>query len=102
MRFQSEKPKDVPANWVPDDKRLFWIPVQKLFDGPECIRGITVQVSYETRHVNEKLRRIHLALQRRREARDSGRATVPKRPVLGRAGTGRVVEQPGDEPECSY
>jgi hypothetical protein len=99
MRFQSEKPKDAPANWVPDDKRLFWIPVQKLFDGPECIRGITVQVSYETRHVNEKLRRIHLALQRgkKEKRRTRAEAAVPKTPPFSiEHGLAELSSNPAD------
>ncbi|RUT02748.1 hypothetical protein DSM106972_056680 [Dulcicalothrix desertica PCC 7102] len=40
----------------------FWVPLHKLFAGDECIRGLDLQVNFDTHHVNEKLRRIHLVL----------------------------------------
>ncbi|MBD2439598.1 hypothetical protein [Nostoc sp. FACHB-110] len=52
LRFQDE-----------DNNRLFWVPIHKLFNGPECIRGFDLQVTLNAHHVNQKLRRIHLALQ---------------------------------------
>ena len=45
-----------------DASRSFWLPLHKLFSGPECIRGMDLTVGLRTRHVNEKIRRIHLAL----------------------------------------
>jgi hypothetical protein len=45
-----------------DDERSFWVPVHKLFSGPECLRGETLTVTLKSQHVNEKLRRVHLAL----------------------------------------
>ncbi|HWU09030.1 MAG TPA: hypothetical protein VN520_22050 [Streptomyces sp.] len=45
-----------------DAGRQFWVPLHKLFSGPECIRGTDLTVGLRTRHVNEKIRRIHLAL----------------------------------------
>src|SRR5262245_5552391 len=45
-----------------DDERKFWVPLHKLFSGPECLRGIDLTVSLRARHVNEKLKRVHLAL----------------------------------------
>jgi hypothetical protein len=50
-----------------DADRQFWVPVHKLFDGPECIQGLTLSVALTAHHVNEKLRRIHLELNRRRQ-----------------------------------
>ena len=35
----------------------FWIPIHKLFDGPECISGLNLQVNYSTFHYNDKIRR---------------------------------------------
>ena len=42
-----------------DAERDFWVPVQKLFDGPECIRGsnLVLDVSRELR--NDELARFH-------------------------------------------
>ncbi|MEH1835376.1 MAG: hypothetical protein V7L29_25810 [Nostoc sp.] len=45
-----------------DDKRLFWVPLHKLFNGTECIRGFDLQVALNAHHLNQKLRRIHLVL----------------------------------------
>ncbi len=45
-----------------DDSRLFWVPLHKLFDGTECIRALNLQVSLLSRHINQKLRRVHLSL----------------------------------------
>jgi len=53
-----------PLNHVPSDKnRSFWVPLHKLFAGDECIRGINVRLDFESYHVNEKIKRVHLALQ---------------------------------------
>ncbi|TFF07615.1 hypothetical protein EXW72_13785 [Pseudomonas sp. BCA14] len=40
----------------------FWVPLHKLFNGNECIAGITLDVQLQAQHKNEKLRRIHLQL----------------------------------------
>lgn len=40
----------------------FWVPLHKLFEGDECIAGLTLAVALEAQHKNEKLRRIHLQL----------------------------------------
>ena len=51
MRFQAA-----------DSNKRFWVPLHKLFNGAECIRDVNLQVTLKSHHVNEKLRRIHLAL----------------------------------------
>jgi hypothetical protein len=48
--------------WGTDASRDFWVPVHKLFSGRECIRGANLKVILRAHHVNEKIRRIHLAL----------------------------------------
>lgn len=49
-----------PMRWQDgDDKRNFWVPVHKLFNGTECIQGLDLHVSLEPHHVHEKLRRLH-------------------------------------------
>lgn len=50
-----------------DDARTFWVPIHKLFSGPDCIRGLDLDVTLRAQHVNEKIRRIHLELARRGE-----------------------------------
>jgi len=65
MRFKDAQP---PAPNQPRDRQLgdgersFWVPLHKLFDGKECIRGRSIAVSLKAHHLNQKLRRIHLAL----------------------------------------
>ncbi len=54
-----------PMNFRNDQNREFWVPLHKLFDGDECIRGLNLNVSLEANHVNEKLRRLHLELQKK-------------------------------------
>jgi hypothetical protein len=53
----SEGPRD-------DSTRDFWVPIHKLFSGAECVRGLDLSVALEAHHVNEKIRRVHLELQR--------------------------------------
>lgn len=49
-----------------DGNRLFWVPVHKLFSGRECVRGLDLSVTLQAHHTNEKIRRVHLQLRRRR------------------------------------
>lgn len=49
---------------APDADRLFWVPIHKLFPGPECVRDRDLELTLTARHRNEKLRRIHLRLGR--------------------------------------
>jgi len=50
-----------PQSLTRDSEHDFWVPVHKLFSGPECLKGLSLDVTVKERHVNEKLRRIHLA-----------------------------------------
>lgn len=50
-----------PQSTVRDAGHDFWVPVHKLFSGPDCLRDVTLDVALVAGHVNEKLRRIHLA-----------------------------------------
>lgn len=45
-----------------DTNQAFWVPLHKLFNGNECIAGMTLEVQLQAQHKNEKLRRIHLEL----------------------------------------
>ena len=42
--------------------RDFWVPVHKLFAGPECVAGRTLSVSFAARLFNLKIQRIHKSL----------------------------------------
>ena len=42
-----------------DEKNKFWIPLHKLFNGKECIKGYDLNVSYKSYHVNEKINRVY-------------------------------------------
>jgi hypothetical protein len=59
-----------PPNDEPDGMLDFWVPLHKLFSGPECLRGHSLTVAFETQHVNEKIRRVHTFL--RAQGHDSG------------------------------
>jgi hypothetical protein len=53
----------LPMRFQAGDASLnFWVPLHKLFSGAECIQGQTIQVNLSSKHVNEKIRRIHMAL----------------------------------------
>jgi hypothetical protein len=48
-----------------DAARKFWVPLHKLFDGTECLKGADeagLKVNWSGVHVNEKLFRLHRAL----------------------------------------
>jgi hypothetical protein len=52
-----------PARFQPGDAdRQFWLPIHKLFDGDECIRGLDLDIDLRAHHQNEKLRRLYLYL----------------------------------------
>ncbi len=61
-RIPADAASHGPMRFIdPDDsKRSFWIPMHKLFDGDECLRGRTITVRLTANHVNDKIRRIHL------------------------------------------
>lgn len=51
---------DIAKGETPDDQRQFWMPLHKLFDGKECIRGFDIRLGLSANHRNEKLRRAHM------------------------------------------
>jgi hypothetical protein len=57
MRFQKAS-DDTHGDAV----RNFWVPIHKLFSGRECLRGLNIQLKLSATHVNEKIRKVHLAL----------------------------------------
>ncbi|BCX68039.1 hypothetical protein [Pseudomonas izuensis] len=42
-----------------DDARQFWVPLHKLFDGPDCIAGLDLKLKMDFFQINEKLRQFH-------------------------------------------
>lgn len=56
LRFQDDQQNKSDAD------RSFWIPVHKLFDGSECVKGLNLNVTLSARHYNDKIRRVHLSL----------------------------------------
>ena len=46
-----------------DGNRGFWVPVHKLFRGPECLKTLDLDLSFEVLHVNEKIRKVHEQMQ---------------------------------------
>ncbi|HYF56500.1 MAG TPA: hypothetical protein VEA41_19760 [Salinarimonas sp.] len=64
MRAPGDRDSFGPQDFVGgDDKRDFWVPLHKLFSGPECIAGQHLDVIFASRFVNEKLRRFHRYLE---------------------------------------
>jgi hypothetical protein len=53
-------PRDALTN---DGDRPFWVPLHKLFDGPECLAGLDLKVELARQLQNEKLRRFHRYLE---------------------------------------
>ncbi len=60
IAVKNTKKRISPMSPQIDDLGLdFWIPIHKLFDGDECIAEIPLNISLNTLHVNEKIKRIH-------------------------------------------
>lgn len=62
MRFNKQHEREENEREESDEKKYFWVPLHKIFNGTECIRDYNLHVKLEAHHVNEKLRRIHLEL----------------------------------------
>ena len=78
-----------------DEQRQFWVPLHKLFAGPECIRGFDLTVALEARHVNEKIRRVHLAL---RERATWASPDIDQPPFVFTEGIAALTTDPGLDP----
>jgi hypothetical protein len=55
MRVQADAAKD-------DKEKTFWVPVHKLFDGPECLDGLNLTLECSARFFNMKLQRVMKSL----------------------------------------
>jgi hypothetical protein len=53
-----EHPKDSKD----DAARDFWVPLHKLFSGPECLQSLDLSIKLKANHVNEKIGRLHWRL----------------------------------------
>ena len=62
MRFDAHLENNLEDNLVSDKEQDFWVPIYKLFSGKECIEGLDLDVKLICNHINEKIRRIHKAL----------------------------------------
>lgn len=51
-------PMDFQANIDPELD--FWVPLHKVFNGSQCLEGMTLTVTLDNHQINEKLRHIHL------------------------------------------
>ncbi len=58
VRTRGSELQSAPMRALDDDsKRQFWIPLHKLFDGPECLRGMDLKLRFSSFHYNDKIRR---------------------------------------------
>jgi hypothetical protein len=78
-----------------DHHRQFWVPLHKLFSGEECIQGIPLKIEFEMSHLNEKVRKVHQALQL--EGYDTGwnAAQMTKFPFLIEDGLATFCDDSG-------
>jgi hypothetical protein len=53
-----------PVEQKDDAGRDFWVPLHKLFSGPQCLEGLDLSVGLEAHHVNQKIGRLHRQLER--------------------------------------
>jgi hypothetical protein len=64
VRMKGDASLGRPFRFQPgDNAQDFWIPIHKIFNGKECILGLDLQITFENFQTNEKLRKLHLALQ---------------------------------------
>jgi hypothetical protein len=70
MRFNSPE----------DKKSKFWVPLHKLFNGKDCIRNLDLSVTLQAFHVNQKIKRIHLHLEKIPTYPKTDPATLEKSP----------------------
>ena len=65
VRMQGEPDSFGPQDPLEgDDKRQFWVPIHKLFNGSECIAGLDLDVDYSRGLRNEELAEFHRFLDR--------------------------------------
>lgn len=63
-RMPADRARSIPRDFLRgDEDRQFWVPLQKLFAGPDCIAGLDLEVDLRRHLINEKLRRFHRYLE---------------------------------------
>lgn len=64
VKVNGDPSKYIPGRFQNGDAALgFWLPVHKVFPGRDCLRGLDIRLSLTHGHRNEKLRKIHRAVQ---------------------------------------
>ncbi|MCK6263934.1 hypothetical protein KP803_11700 [Vibrio sp. ZSDE26] len=48
-----------PFSSYQDEQLEFWVPIHKLFNGSECVKGLNLDLEYSTYHANEKIKKVH-------------------------------------------
>lgn len=79
-----------------DDRRLFWFPLHKLFNGNECLRNFNLTLNLEANHLNEKLRRIHLQLQNQGYDTGWSEPDISNPPFIFTEGIAEFSQDPDD------
>jgi hypothetical protein len=75
-----------------DGIRKFWVPLHKLFEGPECIKGLNLNLILRVHHINEKIRRVHLEL--KKLTRDLDNKDIEKPPFKFTTGIAELSTDP--------
>ena len=104
MRFidadeQRDAGPDMPPTLrleVSDDRRRFWIPLHKLFDGSECLRGRTLEVRLSSNHRNEKIRRVHMRFLDAGHNAGYSEPEISQEPFVIRSGIAEFSEKADD------
>lgn len=96
MRFFGKKSSEHP--FPADDTLDFWQPVHKLFSGPECLVDLpSLALAFQAHHLNEKLRRVHLALAKKGDSGWTG-ADLENKPFRFTDGLAELSTAPGLPP----
>ncbi len=81
-----------------DAAKDFWVPIHKLFDGPECLKGIDLTLQFNAFHYNDKIRRIQLFLKQKPPATKPYRFTDNIADFLDPAVAGQGLLSPVPHP----
>ena len=84
--FRQKHPELYGRGQISDRDRQFWVPLHKLFDGPECIRGLDLTMTLDAHHINEKIRRIHLEFRNQGHDTDWGEPDISNPPFIFTSG----------------
>jgi hypothetical protein len=92
MRFYAKKTNEHP--FPSDDTLDFWQPVHKLFSGPECLTDLPgLALTFQAHHLNEKLRRVHLAMGKKHDTGWAG-ADLENKPFRFTDGLAELATAP--------